>query len=193
MGDTVPINGVITGPRGYRWHPLEPATLVWVEALDKGDIKNKVPHRDRIVTLKAPFTGEPTEVAKTEWRYGGVQLDRQGHDPALTETDRATRTTRTWVMTSSWSAPRKLWDRKQQDCVLAIRARRCCGPARAPIIQIGDYIYLSRPGRLAGRRSAVPRSPEPEDAGDRAPLPQPTIDRYETVVALLRRQRGQGA
>ena len=63
-------------------HPLEPATLVWVEALDKGDIRNKVPHRDRIVTLKAPFTGEPTEVAKTEYRFGGAELDRQRHHPA---------------------------------------------------------------------------------------------------------------
>ena len=72
MGDVVPINGVITGPRGYRWHPVEPATLVWVEALDKGDIKNKVPHRDRILTLKAPFTAAPAEVAKTEFRFSTV-------------------------------------------------------------------------------------------------------------------------
>ena len=57
MGDVVPIRGVITGPRAYRWAPLEPATLVWVEALDKGDIRNAVPHRDRIVALKAPFNG----------------------------------------------------------------------------------------------------------------------------------------
>ena len=53
MADAVPMNGVITGPRAYRWHPLEPATLVWVEALDKGDIQNAVPHRDRIVTLES--------------------------------------------------------------------------------------------------------------------------------------------
>ena len=64
MGDTVPINGVITGPRAHRWVPLDPATLIWVEALDKGDIKNKVPHRDRIVSLSAPFAAEPVEVAR---------------------------------------------------------------------------------------------------------------------------------
>jgi hypothetical protein len=57
MGDTVPINGVMTGPRSYRWAPLEPATLVWVEALDEGDLKNKVPHRDRIVTLEGAVHG----------------------------------------------------------------------------------------------------------------------------------------
>ena len=65
MGDTVPINGVITGPRRIAGSPTEPATMVWVEALDKGDIKNTVPFRDRIVTLKAPFSGEPAEVGKT--------------------------------------------------------------------------------------------------------------------------------
>ena len=38
MGDTVPINGVMTGPRAYRWHPIDPATMLWVEALDKGEV-----------------------------------------------------------------------------------------------------------------------------------------------------------
>src|SRR3972149_1653468 len=60
MGDLVPINGVMTGPRAYRWIPSEPATVAWVEALAKGDIKNEVPFRDRIVTLKAPFSGQPS-------------------------------------------------------------------------------------------------------------------------------------
>lgn len=41
LADQVPIDGVITGPRSYRWRPTEPATLVWVEALDGGDQKRK--------------------------------------------------------------------------------------------------------------------------------------------------------
>ena len=53
MGDTIPMNGVFDGPRGFTWYALEPATLYWAEALDKGDIKNKVPHRDRLMVLKA--------------------------------------------------------------------------------------------------------------------------------------------
>jgi hypothetical protein len=44
----VPINGVIAGPRSIQWRPSEPATLVCVEALDKGDLKIKVPFRDKI-------------------------------------------------------------------------------------------------------------------------------------------------
>jgi hypothetical protein len=43
LADQVPIDGVITGPRSVRWRPNEPATLVWVKALDDGDPKKKVP------------------------------------------------------------------------------------------------------------------------------------------------------
>ena len=113
MSDTVPINGVVVGPRSYSWHPMKPATLIWVEALDKGDLRNKVPHRDRIVTLDAPFTGDPAEVAKTEYRYANASVTDTG-TILLSEADRATRTIRTWVLNDTWGEPRKLWDRKQQ-------------------------------------------------------------------------------
>ena len=59
LEDKVPINGVATGPRSVQWRPSAPATLLWVEALDGGDLKNRVPNRDRIVELQAPFTGRP--------------------------------------------------------------------------------------------------------------------------------------
>ena len=78
LEDRVPINGVMTGPRSIQWRPNDAATLMWVEALDKGDLKNKVPNRDRLVALKAPFTGEPREVVKTEQRFGGMQFFEKG-------------------------------------------------------------------------------------------------------------------
>src|SRR5512134_1165229 len=65
----VPILGVITGPRAYQWNEAEPSTVVWVEALDEGDPRRQVSSRDRIVTLKAPFSGTPSEIMKTEYRY----------------------------------------------------------------------------------------------------------------------------
>ena len=144
MSDTVPINGVITGPRSYQWIPSEPATLLWAEALDKGDLRNQVPHRDRLLTIKAPFTGEPTEVAKTEYRYGGASFTDKG-TILLTENDRASRTTRTWVLTPTWSQPRKLWDRKQQDTYSAPGAP-LLRPGKSTVMQAGDAIYLSGPG-----------------------------------------------
>ena len=144
MGDTVPINGVIVGPRSYQWIPTEPATLMWAEALDKGDLKNKVPHRDRILTLKAPFAGEPSEVAKTEYRFGGATFTDKG-TILLSENDRASRTTRTWVLNPSWGQPRKLWDRKQQDSY-SHPGSPMFRPGKETILQVGDSIYLSGAG-----------------------------------------------
>ena len=144
MGDTVPINGVITGPRSYQWIPSEPATLLWVEALDKGDLRNSVPHRDRVLTVKAPFTGEPTEVAKTEFRFGDASFTDKG-TILLTENDRASRTTRTWVLTSAWAQPRKLWDRKQQDSY-SNPGTPLMRPGKSTVLQAGDTIYLTGAG-----------------------------------------------
>ena len=63
VADNVPNGGVLPGPRSFQWQPLAPATVVWAEALDNGDPKTKVPHRDKVMTLSAPFTAAPTEIA----------------------------------------------------------------------------------------------------------------------------------
>jgi len=60
------------GPRGYNWRSDTPATLVWTLALDKGDPKIKVPFRDQIYTLEAPFGGQPNELVKTSLRFSGI-------------------------------------------------------------------------------------------------------------------------
>jgi dipeptidyl aminopeptidase/acylaminoacyl peptidase len=182
MGDTIPINGVMTGPRSYRWNPREPATLLWVEALDKGDIRNEVPHRDRIVTLAAPFTGEPAERAKTEYRYAGASWT-EGGAILLSEADRETRTTRTWVFNESWAEPRKLWDRKQQDAY-GDPGDPVMRPGAGTILQSGDSIYLTG-------RGASPEGDRP--FLDRLNLKTFETERlwrsdnksYETVVGLL--------
>jgi dipeptidyl aminopeptidase/acylaminoacyl peptidase len=182
MGDTVPIRGVITGPRAYRWSPLQPATVVWVEALDKGDLRNTVPHRDRIVTLEAPFTGEPAEVAKTEFRFGGLDWTDGGWI-LLTENDRRTRTTRTWVMSSSWEQARKLWDRKQQDRYSdpGDPVRRA---ATGTVRQFGDSIYLTGNGASEdGDRPFLDRLNLRTFATERLFRCDPAS--FESVVALL--------
>ncbi len=71
LQDQLPIQGVPVGRRSIAWIPTEPATLVWAEALDGGDPRNKVTPRDKIVKHAAPFAGEPTEIVKVEQRYQG--------------------------------------------------------------------------------------------------------------------------
>ncbi|WP_233353450.1 hypothetical protein, partial [Vibrio cholerae] len=58
LADAIPIEGGRTGPRDYRWRPDEPATLVWAEALDDGDPRRRVSHRDRLLMLRAPFDAQ---------------------------------------------------------------------------------------------------------------------------------------
>jgi dipeptidyl aminopeptidase/acylaminoacyl peptidase len=109
----VPINGVEPGPRNCRWRLDQPAAVTWVEALDEGNPKNKVPFRDKVLALAAPFSKAPVEVAKTEGRFSGLSYTEKGI-ALLSESDRATRRTRTWILESG-AEPRKLWDRRQQD------------------------------------------------------------------------------
>ena len=180
MGDTIPVNGVFDGPRGFTWHALESATLYWAEALDKGDIKNKVPHRDRLMVLKAPFTGQATELLKTEWRYGGIQFTEKS-SVLLSESDRATRLRRTWVYDDA--APRKAWELLQED-----RYKDPGNPVYRPgtslVMHIGDAIYLTGAGASPkGDRPFLDRFNLKTLKTDR--LWQCDEESYESVVAIL--------
>jgi dipeptidyl aminopeptidase/acylaminoacyl peptidase len=155
----VSLTGVQTGPRGIRWRPDQPATVLWVEALDKGDLRNKVPFRDKVMMLTAPFGGQPTEFAKTEWRYSNVSFTEKGV-ALLTESDRPSRHIRTWVIASE---PRQLWDRIQDRAyenpgTPVIRRDSGAGGfgggggggfgggAAGAIMQNGDFIFLTGQG-----------------------------------------------
>jgi dipeptidyl aminopeptidase/acylaminoacyl peptidase len=112
---SVPVGGVQTGPRAIRWMPNQPGTLFWVEAMDGGNPREKVPHRDRIMAVKAPFKSEPAEVFKTEERFSGIQF---GKDFALvSDQGRVTHLLRTFeIDPSKPGADAKLiWSRNSQD------------------------------------------------------------------------------
>jgi dipeptidyl aminopeptidase/acylaminoacyl peptidase len=153
----VPINGVMKGPRSVQWRPDLPATVVWAEALDEGDLKNTVPFRDRVMTAAAPFTAPPSELAKTEWRFGGASFT-QKNVILLTEADRAARKTRTWIL-GGGTQPRKLWERRQQDAYSnpgtpVVVRRALAGGGAGLVLQNGDHIYLAGTG--ASPRGDVP-------------------------------------
>ena len=180
MGDTIPTNGVFAGPRSFTWHALEPATLYWAEALDKGDIRNKVPHRDRVMVLKAPFSAQPSELLKTEWRYGGIQFTEKS-SVLLSESDRASRLRRTWVYDTE--APRKAWELLQED-----RYKDPGAPVFRPgtslVMHIGDSIYLTGAGASPkGDRPFLDRFNLKTLKSDR--VWQCDEESYETVVAIL--------
>ncbi len=152
-----PLTGVEPGPRAHHWRQDQRATVVWIEALDGGDLKNKVPFRDKALSLPAPFTGQPEEIAKTEWRYGGLSYT-DGGVALLSENDRASRRTRTWILEPG-APPRKVWDRKQdaaydnpgtpvtrRPAATPAGGGRGGGVANSPVIQTGDFIYLSGEG-----------------------------------------------
>lgn len=71
LQDSLPAQGVPTGRRSYQWIPTEASTLMWAEALDGGDPRKKADHRDKLMTLAAPFAGNGTELVKIEHRYQG--------------------------------------------------------------------------------------------------------------------------
>jgi dipeptidyl aminopeptidase/acylaminoacyl peptidase len=153
----VTLTGVRTGPREYRWRPDQPSTLVWAEALDEGNLKNKVPFRDKVMAIAAPFTGAPAEFAKTEHRFASLNFTDKGV-ALLSESDRATRRVRTWLIEPG-AAPRKLWDRRQEDryadpgTPVARDDNGAPSPGggrgnrpRGAILQTGDSIYLAGEG-----------------------------------------------
>ncbi|HEX7604027.1 MAG TPA: prolyl oligopeptidase family serine peptidase [Polyangiaceae bacterium] len=112
MADRVPVHGVPVGPRGFEWRATEPASLTWAEALDGGDWKAKVPARDKVMMLKAPFTAPPAEIARTEQRFEGLSW---GEDPKLAfleESDANRHWTRTFTLNvdDPKTKPVVLWD-----------------------------------------------------------------------------------
>lgn len=61
-----------TGPRNISWRSDQPATLVWVEALDEGDANLEVDYRDEVFQLKAPFKTDKQALIKTQLRFSNI-------------------------------------------------------------------------------------------------------------------------
>ncbi len=112
LADRVPVHGVPEGPINFDWRATEPATLVWSEALDKGDWKVKVPARDKVMTLAAPFTGTPKEITRTEQRFEGFAWTPRRETAFLLEVDenRHWQTTRIVDVDQPGAPGRVLWD-----------------------------------------------------------------------------------
>lgn len=104
------------GKRGINWRSDKPATIYWVEALDKGNPEVEVEFRDEVFQLDAPFTSNPESLVKTINRYAGITW---GNDRYAILRDRwwNTRNQKTYVFNPSnnKATPRVIWDRNYQD------------------------------------------------------------------------------
>jgi dipeptidyl aminopeptidase/acylaminoacyl peptidase len=145
---------------------------VWVEALDGGDPRAKVPHRDQLVTLSAPFNDEPRVVLKLEHRYGGFDWLATRDEVLLTELnrDRRWRTTYALNLERPAESMRKVFDLSSQDAYNdpgnpVYETRR---NGDRVLLQTDDWIYLS--GRGAS------------DQGDR-----PFFDRFNVKTFVKER------
>ena len=149
MAEHIPLAGVRTGPRSYQWLPDKPATLLWVEALDGGNPKEKVPHRDKIVSLAAPFSAQPRQIFQTEERFRGLTA-LAGGKALVQDYERVQRIERTVkIDLESPGAPvQVIFRRNERDAYHDPGApvTKISPDGRRQPLQQGDEIYLAGQG-----------------------------------------------
>lgn len=115
VADAVPIDGVPEGPRWVSWRQTAPATLIWVEALDGGDLDRQFPHRDRLMTQDASFQAAPREIWRAQHRVDDWWWGARDGELWVSEWDRQRRWKTTWRIGVDGGAPRKVFDRSARD------------------------------------------------------------------------------
>jgi dipeptidyl aminopeptidase/acylaminoacyl peptidase len=155
--EQVPIEGVLTGPRDYQWVPTKPATLVWAEALDQGNPKNKAADRDRLMVLAAPFNSSPIELVKLEQRFRGagfrspaIEFGEDGNWALVHDYNRDRRWVRTFQirLDQPGQTPKLIWERAIRDRYRdpGNPVQRTLANGKKAILQHGDSIYLEGDG-----------------------------------------------
>lgn len=172
VADRVPVRGVPTGPRSIGWLGGEPATLVWPEALDRGDWKVEVPKRDKVMRLGAPFTGQPEEIARTTQRYAGLSRLQDSSQALLRQFDANKR----WVnialvdMAAPAAPGKVLWDYSLDE------SYRNPGSPLMKILPNGDVVVRREGDAIFLRGNGG------TPAGDR-----PFLDRYDLKTGATTR------
>lgn len=186
LAEKVPIDGVPTGPRSVRWLPHQPATLYWIEALDGGDPRKKVPHRD-VVKTQTIGEAQARELLKTEQRFQDLDWNEKGDVAVLKDYNRERRRQRTYLL--SPSEPEKLTlltDRSINDRYNdpGDFLQKTLPTDQRVLLQEGDSLFLNGRGATPrGDRPFVDRFDLKTRKAER--LFHSAAEAYEEVVALL--------
>lgn len=190
MQERIPLAGVATGPRNVSWNPSETASLYWVEALDGGNPKEKVPNRDHVLTIKAPFKGEPVEVTKSKERLMGQLLwSSKGNVVIMNDMERERQWLRTMMIDpKNPSAPAKILnERNMRD---QYRNPGTFMTATLPtgqnvLAESGGYLFLNNIVGSSAKGDLPFLDRLDPVTGKKERLFQCDADHFETVVALL--------
>jgi dipeptidyl aminopeptidase/acylaminoacyl peptidase len=184
LADRIPINGVRTGPRNTNWVPGQPATLSWWEAMDGGNPREKVPHRDRMMLSAAPFN-EPREFTKMEERVMGGALWTSDGRMWVNESERRTRRLRTFVVDPAGKLT-QIESRNQQDRYRDIGSpvtTQSGDASRTVQVTDGTILLTGAGASPAGDRPFLDRMTL--ETKEKTRLFQSAADVYETVVTTL--------
>lgn len=186
--EDIPEGNVHPGPRSYNWRPTAPATLVWVQSVDAKS-EPKTSGRDRVLALKAPFDGQPVEIARTSQRFTSLIWIDNTSLVLVREGDRIRRTATTVLVDveNPKQAPRTLWKINTQD--------RYNDPG-APVTKVraaGQRVAVQHGGKIFLRGAgATPKGDRPFlrsydlTSGATSEIFRSAEDCYEEVVALVR-------
>ncbi len=168
-------DAVLPGIRIVNWRPDVPATLVMVEALDKGNPRNSVPKRDQVSLLAAPFTEAATPLVQTEYRFGGITWIAPNKAVLIDRLSRGAKQ-RAWMIDPSapnGGTPQLIWDRSAED--------RYSDPGAWVLIQDPSSDRLA-PLRSTDGRYLYLRGNGASPEGDR-----PFLDRFDLTTGKTER------
>ncbi|MCU0239534.1 MAG: hypothetical protein MUC29_08835, partial [Pyrinomonadaceae bacterium] len=187
LQDRLTVGGVPTGPRSIAWHPIEPATLLWAEALDEGNPRNKVPFRDKLMKNSAPFSSQPSEFLKMEQRLAGRSFGEKDGMMLVADYNRDTEMIRQFVGNfNNPNEPLKLisnLNTNDRYNDMGEPVTKLLPTGRPVIRQDGDNIYLNGAG-------ATPEGDRPFlhkynwKSGKKEELFRSSKDKFETFVAF---------
>lgn len=189
--ESIPTWGVAEGPRDFEWRPTAPATLVWAEALDGGDWKTQVPHRDKILSWQAPFADKPREILRSGLRFDGFRWFASGGQALYSDYDAIKHWNRTFLVNFDAPDPKLLWelssDERYNDPGSPLFRRT--GNGQWVLDQDGDWIYLVGNGSSpAGDRPFLDKFNTKTMAKER--LFRCSSEGYQNFVAWVDRSKG---